>query len=65
MKIISKINKKVLARSIQRAKERGVILPTFAQQKNPAKLVPAKIQQKLMKINPQDVNPLYLFRISW
>ncbi|HAL92567.1 MAG TPA: pyridoxal-5-phosphate-dependent protein subunit beta, partial [Verrucomicrobia bacterium] len=65
MKIISKIDKKVLARSIQRAKERGVILPTFAQQKNPAKLVPAKIQQKLKKIKPQDIHPLNLFRITW
>jgi cysteine synthase len=27
--------------------------------------VPAKIQQKLKKIKPQDVNPLNLFRITW
>jgi len=64
MKIISKIDKKVLKRTIQRAKERGVILPTFAQQRNP-KLVPAKIQSKLKKIKPQAVNPLNLFRITW
>ena len=64
MKIISKIDHNVLRRTVQRAKERGVILPTFAQQKNP-KLVPAKVQEKLAKIGLQDVNPLNLFRITW
>ena len=64
MKLVSKINKKVLARSIQRAKERGIILPTFAQQKDPSK-VPAAIQRKLKKIGLWDVNPLNLFRITW
>ena len=64
MKLVSKINKKVLARSIQRAKERGIILPTFAQQKDPTK-VPAAIQRKLKKIGLWDVNPLNLFRITW
>ncbi|MBP5787351.1 MAG: pyridoxal-phosphate dependent enzyme, partial [Kiritimatiellae bacterium] len=64
MKLISKVNKKVLARSIQRAKERGIILPTFAQQKDPTK-VPAAIQRKLKKIGLWDVNPLNLFRITW
>ncbi len=64
MKIISKIDHNVLRRTVQRAKERNIILPTFAQQKNP-KLVPAKIQERLTKIGPQDVNPLNLFRITW
>ena len=31
MKIISSINREVLDRTIQRAKERNIILPTFAQ----------------------------------
>ena len=64
MKIITKIDHNVLRRSVQRAKERGVILPTFAQQKDPKK-IPAKIQEKLKKIKLQDVNPLNLFRITW
>ena len=46
MKIITKIDRKVLKRTIQRARERGVILPTFAQQKNP-RLIPLKIQNRL------------------
>ena len=64
MKIISKINRKVLARTIQRAKERNIVLPTFAQQRNP-KSVPASIQKKLKKVDIQAVNPLNLFRITW
>ncbi len=64
MKIISSINKEVLARTVQRAKERNIILPTFAQQKDPKK-VPAKIVEKLKKIGDQEVNPLNLFRITW
>ena len=64
MKLIKKINKKVLERSIARARERNIILPTFAQQKDPKK-IPAKIQAKLKKIGLWDVNPLNLFRITW
>ena len=64
MKIISSINKEVLARTVQRAKERNIILPTFAQQKDPKK-IPAKIVEKLKKIDDQAVDPLNLFRITW
>ena len=64
MKIISSINQEVLARTVQRAKERNIILPTFAQQKDPRK-IPAKIVEKLKKIDDQAVDPLNLFRITW
>ena len=64
MKIISSINREVLDRTIQRAKERNIILPTFAQQRDP-KLIPAKIVEKLKKIDLQAVAPLNLFRITW
>ncbi len=64
MKIISSINRDILARSIQRAKERHIILPTFAQQKDPS-LIPAKIQEKLKTLDLLAINPLNLFRITW
>jgi len=64
MKIIESINKEVLARSIERARERNVILPTFAQQKDPSK-VPDKIVEKLKDIGLWDLNPTNLFRITW
>ena len=64
MKIISTINKEVLARTVQRARERNIILPTFAQQADPT-TIPAKIVDKLKGIGDQEVNPLNLFRITW
>ncbi len=64
MKIIGTIRKDILARSIERARARNIILPTFAQQKNP-QLVPKVIAAKLKSIGLWDINPLNLFRITW
>lgn len=64
MKIIESINRDVLKKSVERARERGVILPTFEQQKDPSK-IPAKVVEKLKKIGLWDINPLNLFRITW
>ena len=51
-------------RAIQRARERNIIIPTFAQMKNPD-LIPAKIKEELNKIGLWDVHPRNLFRINW
>jgi cysteine synthase len=51
-------------RAFQRVRERGIIIPTFAQMKDPNK-IPADVKEKLSKIGLWDVNPLNLFRISW
>jgi cysteine synthase len=64
MKIIQSTNEKVRARAVRQARERGVILPTFAQQRDPSK-IPAKVARKLKGIGLWDVNPLNLFRITW
>ena len=64
MKIIPSTNKSVRARAIQRARERKVILPTFAQQRDPSR-IPARITAKLKDVGLWDVNPLNLFRITW
>ena len=64
MKLIDHLNETVLQKAIARARERGVILPTFAQQRDPAK-IPAKIVEKLKGIGLWDINPLNLFRITW
>ena len=60
----SSIKKDVLEKAIRRARERKVILPKFAQQKNPA-LISPKIVEKLKGIGLWDINPLNLFRITW
>lgn len=57
-------NEKALENAIKRYREIGIILPTFAQQKNP-ELVPDKIKDKLKNIGLWDFNPLNLFRITW
>jgi len=53
-----------LARAVKRARERNIIIPTFAQQRNPA-LIPDKIKAELKSIGLWDVNPRNLFRITW
>jgi cysteine synthase A len=51
-------------RAIQRARERNIIIPTFAQMKDPS-TVPAKIKEELAGIGLWDVHPRNLFRITW
>ncbi len=49
---------------VERARKQNIIIPTFAQMKNPA-LIPDKIKGQLSKVGLWDVNPLNLFRITW
>ncbi len=53
-----------LERTIQRARERNIIVPTFAQMKNPD-LIPGKVKGDLKGIGLWDVAPRNLFRITW
>ncbi len=53
-----------LERTLQRVRERKIIIPTFAQQRDPS-LVPADIQDRLKEIGLWDLHPLNLFRITW
>lgn len=63
-KIDFSINEEARNRTIQRAKERNIILPTLAQQRNP-ELVPQKIKEELSSIGLWDIHPRNLFRITW
>jgi cysteine synthase A len=63
-KIDLTIHEDRLKRAVQRAREKNIILPTYAQMKNPA-LIPAKAKQELSKIGLWDVAPRNLFRINW
>jgi len=53
-----------LTRTAKRAKEKDIIIPTYAQMKEPS-LVPDKIKNELSKIGLWDVAPRNLFRITW
>jgi len=58
------LNEERLQRTAQRARERGIIIPTFAQMRDPER-IPAAIVEKLAGIGLWDLHPLNLFRITW
>ena len=58
------IHKEKLAHNVQVARENHIILPTFAQMRDPQK-VPEKVKKALKNVGLWDVNPLNLFRITW
>ncbi len=58
------VNEKQLQKTIQRCKERDIIIPTFQQMKNP-QMIPAKIKAELQDIGLWDIHPHNLFRINW
>ena len=65
IEIIDKvIDEKIRKNAAKRFKEKGIILPTFAQLNNP-NLIPEEIKSKLQNLGLWDLNPLNLFRITW
>ncbi|MEI8346874.1 MAG: pyridoxal-phosphate dependent enzyme [Pseudomonadota bacterium] len=58
------IDKKQQEKNAKYCKEKGVILPTFAQLRNP-QTVPDKIKEELKGIGLWDLHPRNLFRITW
>jgi cysteine synthase len=53
-----------LERSLKQVRDRNIIIPTFAQMKDPGR-VPGKVKAALKNVGLWDVSPLNLFRISW
>ncbi len=53
-----------LERTVRRARERNIIVPTFAQMKNPG-LIPDRLKSDLKAVGLWDVHPRNLFRITW
>jgi len=64
MSLIPNIRSDVLEKTVARARERNIVLPTFAQQKDP-RLVPAGISARLKDVGLWDMDPANLFRITW
>ena len=58
------VNEAGLAKAVQRAKEKNIVVPTLSQMVDPKK-IPAKVVQGLASVGLWDVNPLNLFRINW
>jgi len=53
-----------LERAVRRARERNILIPTFAQLKDPNR-IPASVKRELAGIGLWAVHPRNLFRISW
>ncbi len=51
-------------KNIQRCREKGIVLPTYAQMRDPA-LIPEAVKRELAGIGLWDVHPRNLFRINW
>jgi cysteine synthase len=58
------INAAQLERTVKRAREQNIIMPTFAQMRDPSR-VPEKVKATLKTVGLWDVNPANLFRITW
>ena len=58
------IHPEPLARAVQRAKERKIVIPTFKQQRNPT-LIPPAVRARLRDVGLWDLDPINLFRITW
>jgi cysteine synthase A len=53
-----------LAKAVQRARERNIVIPTLAQQADPAR-IPRRVVDALRSVGLWDINPINLFRITW
>ncbi|NOZ00267.1 MAG: pyridoxal-phosphate dependent enzyme [Deltaproteobacteria bacterium] len=62
--IAPEVNRKQAAITAELCHDRGIIVPTFAQQRDPS-LIPADIRERLKGIGLWDLHPLNLFRITW
>lgn len=58
------VREEQLARTVERAREKNIIIPPMAWQKDPDK-IPAPIKEKLKDIELWDVDSWNLFRITW
>jgi cysteine synthase len=58
------IDRPALERNVARARENGIIIPTFAQMRDP-RAVPAFVRERLGKTGLWDIEPANLFRITW
>lgn len=64
MQTVSDKNEAVLESTVQRCRERRIVIPTLAQQKDPTK-IPDSIIRRLRDVGMSDVDPVNLFRITW
>ena len=59
-----KVNSAVVKKNAALCKKRNIIIPTFAQMKDPSR-IPDKIKKTLKPVGLWDIDPINLFRITW
>ena len=64
MNLIPEIREDVLKKSMARARTHGILLPTFAQMKDPT-LAPDAVKKRLKNVGLWDLDAANLFRITW
>jgi len=57
-------NEQFLSKTVERCREKNIILPKFSELKHPH-TIPNNVQEKLKRIDLQDLHPLNLYRINW
>lgn len=63
-RIVTSIDEAVVERTAAYCRERGIVIPTFAQLRDPS-LIPDDIVARVRRVGLWDVDPLNLFRITW
>src|SRR5206468_8070241 len=58
------IDQDIYGRTVERFKKAGIVLPTFGQLADPAK-IPDRLRESLAAIDPDASHPLNLFRVHW
>ncbi|PIZ42282.1 pyridoxal-5-phosphate-dependent protein subunit beta, partial [candidate division WWE3 bacterium CG_4_10_14_0_2_um_filter_42_8] len=58
------MNRQILEKAKKRCRERGIVLPTFAEQRDPTKISEAT-KERLKNVGLWDIDPVNLFRITW
>jgi cysteine synthase len=58
------VDEAVVALAAERCREKGIIIPTLAQMKDPG-LIPAAVLSRLEQTGLWDIDPVNLFRITW
>jgi cysteine synthase len=62
--IVKTYNEEVVKRTAKRCKDRGIVIPTFAQMRNPS-TAPESVKARLKTVAVNAVDPANLFRITW
>ncbi len=58
------VDRRVHARAVQRFRDAGIVLPTFAELADP-RTIPASTRAALASVDPDTPDPLNLFRVHW